>query len=59
MIEVKKPIYDKQGAFLRMQTEASRAGTYARQAAYQKQHCLKTIKFEDKANKISGSVKKH
>ena len=42
-----------------MQTEASRAGTYARQAAYQKQHCLKTIKFEDKANKISGSVKKH
>ena len=56
MIDVEKAKYDKRAAFIRMQTAASKAGTYARQAAYQKANCLKTIKFEDKDNRISGTT---
>jgi hypothetical protein len=56
MIDVKKVEYDRKEALIRMKEAVTKAGTYERQAAYQKENCLKTIKYEDKANRISGSM---
>ena len=46
MLNVKKVEYDKRAAFLNMQREASKRGTYKLQDAYRKDNCLTRVQYE-------------